>query len=1263
MSDAVLQATIRAYDEFTQQFQRYQQELRRTNQTQQQTTQGTEQLNRAHNNLLQTIGNLGALYAFKRGLEDVLSTGREFQLALKQSQAVVGDFSSTLRDSAMAYKGIHGPTEMARAFYELGSAGLTAQETIKATPDVLDFATAGLIEMNDAAYAVSSTVKSFGLEWSQTTEVVDAFTASMNSTAMKAEDFRMSMASVGAVGKLASQDFKEMIAAVAAMRDAGVRADDAGTSVKAALLALINPSKEAKDIMETLGISVYNSSGQMMQYHEIIGQLERALGPYNEQSRNLILTTIAGSDGVRALATGLNMGSAKLGEYVDQMGNAEGATKRMSGFMTDSFNGAMLKTNANLERMKILLFEDFATGAASMLGVLNTLIIGFNSLDENTRKLIELLIGSAGLVVALGMVTAALKTMGFTMATVTGPIRLTVMAVSALVGTLLTYKGVQEEANRKAEETAKQVGNLKDQYEQLQQKIKSNSSTQEENKQAQEKLKSVISEIGRIMPDVVSKWDMHGQAVELDTTRLNTNTEAQLRNARAKTQDSLSDVSRQLTEQGKLVADLQNNKQKFIDNFSAQARDQFLSSPDLTSPNGWQKDISSFTQAQKNAEAAWAKTISEAETKQRELSGEMARLNAMLYPDADEKLKRMTAPGSAPSGGGGDKMFLTGSGDGKSSNQTKAYVEALTEALSPYRAAVEDTTNSLGILSTQEQYLNQVMQSGKGTANDAIQLNRVRTEQYVRLSDQQAALAKEIGVEQQALVQLQQQYAQATKPEQAKELRQEIENLTRSIAQSGQAWWQAEQQKFTLLQQLKQEEQRRYDDAYQKATDLMRHQVNMAQLSTEKQIEYMEKLQRLEGLSQLQRWEIEEDLYRLRKQQLSEYLGELEDEYKDKLDAINEHTKASIKAIQDQIDALDEKGKDNEREEAARKHNEKLKELQDKRKYHELRTGVEHQKAIADIDKETAEEQRAWELQQQEWSIEDQKDSLKEKLDQVREEGEKEREELEEHYRRARQIAESGIMDVVAALAATEPDWMNTGKDLIDGLIRGLETGDFSSIQKKIDKIRDQVPDTDEPDIEDDDRGSGGGGGSEDKSNKLITSIGPGSYKRYGDTTAMASRTLASLLGLGGSVSWDQNTGKVTIGGRSFTPLANENGTTYVGIRQVAEGLGFKAEWDDPYVNIYKAAQGAFAMPKPGGHFFNVAEAGEAELIAPLSKFQPMMNEAVAFAMAKQGGGVIININAPLLHVDSISDEVDVEMVSNKQRKMLTEIAFSRGTW
>lgn len=514
MSDAVLQATIKAYDEFTAQFKKFQEELKNTQQEQKKTSQETDKTNQSVSNFFQTLGQLGALYAFQRGLREIITAGRNFELAIRQAQAVTGDMTSTLRDFAMQSRdSVYGPQQMADAFYSLGSAGLSAIETIQTAPDILNFATAGLIDMESAAYATIATIKAFRMEWDQATEVTDAFTQAMNSTTLNAPDFQWVMASSGAVAKMAAQDFREILAAAAAMKDAGVQAQDAGTSIKAALMHLMDPVPEAKKVMKELGIEIYDSAGQMKQWHDIVAEFEVALGPYNEQSKNMILSTILGTDGIRAMATGLNMGSQKLTEYVDEMKAADGTTKDMADIMLNTFDGSLRKVNASLEKSKILMAEDMTPAAITLLQTINTLIIGFNGLDEKMRIMIEIFMGSSGLVVAIVTVSSVLKKMGITMAMVTGPVGLTIMAISALTTVLLAYNGMQEQYNSKISESikenisqAKSIESLLTKYEELASKAKLTESEQDQ-------LKKTIENLTDSVPSAITGFDAMGNAI------------------------------------------------------------------------------------------------------------------------------------------------------------------------------------------------------------------------------------------------------------------------------------------------------------------------------------------------------------------------------------------------------------------------------------------------------------------------------------------------------------------------------------------------------------------------------------------------------------------------------------------------------------------------------------------------------------------------------------------------------------------------------
>ena len=288
-----------------------------------------------------------------------------------------------------------------------------------------------------------------------------------------------------------------------------------------------------------------------------------------------------------------------------------------------------------------------------------------------------------------------------------------------------------------------------------------------------------------------------------------------------------------------------------------------------------------------------------------------------------------------------------------------------------------------------------------------------------------------------------------------------------------------------------------------------------------------------------------------------------------------------IKAIQRLMDLLDDDAESEDREEAERKHNKKLAELAEERLYHELRTGLEHQDRIKEIDDETAEEKRRWQLQQNDWARKDQKDayqdqinalkekqkaiekSSREEINQLKKQNDRKKQEMQKFYNELNSILNDSNLRMMAASQergeefirkmgeiarqATQafndnyrPDSVISGaRDLVDDARSGYTPGSGGSSRR--------------PSESDYTGGSGG--------KKLKAIVGPESYTNKNGRTYMWSQNLAGLLGY--SATWNAADKTVTIGGKKFTPAWNDNGRTFLGIREVAEALGFSTTYDN----------------------------------------------------------------------------------------------------
>lgn len=410
-----------------------------------------------------------------------------------------------------------------------------------------------------------------------------------------------------------------------------------------------------------------------------------------------------------------------------------------------------------------------------------------------------------------------------------------------------------------------------------------------------------------------------------------------------------------------------------------------------------------------------------------------------------------------------------GSGGGKEIDYLAEALKKLTDAAKQFEitnmgleSALDAVNRVLGVSNAELDYLNSKLESGTATARDYARMQELIAQKMIYLRREQSQLTNANAVYQTQIDALSPTLAKATAEherfkaagdeEHTKDaasavsaLTKEIDSLSGSIADNTQKIWE---NKATL------EELTRatYTQYYQSAMDWMGHMSTMGKMTTQQQIDYLLTIEQV-NLALADQRGIQEKIFSSLKEEMGTYLEDLDTARDNSLSAIETRVKATIAALQAQIDALDNEEKADSREESERKHNEKIAQLQKDRQYHELRTGTEHAKAIADIDEQIAEENRNWQQQQEDWIRDDKKEALKKQIQDTKDAGEKEKDAIKENYKKAKKIIDQNMNTIVNGLMARKDEWQSTGKTLIDAFVEGIKSGDFAAIEKLMDDL------------------------------------------------------------------------------------------------------------------------------------------------------------------------------------------------------------------
>ena len=338
-------------------------------------------LNKGFGLLGKTVSGLGRVFgSFQAQLAGLL-TGAALVGFSKNVVDVFADFDDTLRAAAavmgatteqfdrlgeaaedMGRKTKFSASQSADALRLLGMAGLSVDESIAALPGVLNLAAAGGLELADAADIATNVVAGFNLEVQDLESVnnvlAKTFTSSNSTLQELGEGFKL----VGPIAAGVGADFEDLVGALGKLHDAGLKGTIAGTSLRGAMSALLNPTNDEKKLMEELGqrigqttIHVRDANGQFLGFAEITRQLEEA---GLDGAEALKLFGDRAGPGMQAL---LSVGSRNLRDYIKTLKNAGGTTDEIAQRMEAGVGGAGRRMAAAFEGVKIALgkaFED-----------------------------------------------------------------------------------------------------------------------------------------------------------------------------------------------------------------------------------------------------------------------------------------------------------------------------------------------------------------------------------------------------------------------------------------------------------------------------------------------------------------------------------------------------------------------------------------------------------------------------------------------------------------------------------------------------------------------------------------------------------------------------------------------------------------------------------------------------------------------------------------------------------------------------------------
>lgn len=230
-------------------------------------------------------------------------------------------------------------TEAAQGMKYLGMAGWETNQIVGAMPGMLNLAAAGSLDLARTADIVSDTMTGFGLSAGQAMHVADVFATTVTSTNTNIEMMGEAMKYVSPISKQFGADIEQTAGMIGLMANAGIKASQAGTSLRAGMLRMADPRARAEMQLEKLGLSFVDASGNMKDMQLIIHEVSDAFATLNESSRLAAAQRIFGVEAASGWLAMLDQGPEALDAMVEQLRNSDGASQAMADIMNDTLLG------------------------------------------------------------------------------------------------------------------------------------------------------------------------------------------------------------------------------------------------------------------------------------------------------------------------------------------------------------------------------------------------------------------------------------------------------------------------------------------------------------------------------------------------------------------------------------------------------------------------------------------------------------------------------------------------------------------------------------------------------------------------------------------------------------------------------------------------------------------------------------------------------------------------------------------------------------
>ncbi|MFU0800198.1 MAG: Phage-related minor tail protein [Xylanivirga thermophila] len=491
------------------------------------------------------------------------ATGEEMVLLEKAARDAGASTSKSAKDAADAL-----------GFMAL--AGWDSATSMEALMPVLRLSEAGNIDLAKASSLVTDSMSAMGLTTQELPGYLDIVAQTARSSNTDIDQMAEAYLKVGGTLRGLGVSLEESALALGLLANSGIKGSEAGTALNAVMTNITAPTGRAKQALEELGFSAFDSQGNFKGLENVLFDLKDKLAGMTEEQRNTYLAMIGGKEHVKDLNALLNGLDDSYDDLTASIKESDGALEDVAKTMQDNNKGSLTALKSAIEELGLKIYDVLKPSIANIIEAIQGFIDKLNSLSpaqQETIVKLGLLVAAIGpallifgkiitvvgsAITAFSTISTAVAGAGGAIAALTSPIGIAIAAITAIIGVGVTLymnwdtikekagllkETISEKWNDIKENTSEAWENVKITVSEKWDDVKTNTSETLTN------IKTGISEgWENIKANTSETWGKIGTNTSESWDKIKTTISDQWENIKTKTNDTLTNIKSSVSE-------------------------------------------------------------------------------------------------------------------------------------------------------------------------------------------------------------------------------------------------------------------------------------------------------------------------------------------------------------------------------------------------------------------------------------------------------------------------------------------------------------------------------------------------------------------------------------------------------------------------------------------------------------------------------------------------------------------------------------------